>query len=115
MEIVDPATGEVHTTAPRSGPQDGGLETTLTRWADECHAQGGTVVLAHFPVPNGEAAALIATGRLDGVEEHIRTRAGTAWPGPADHRHGGADHVGFLLDPLVEARRTLLQRLPRRP
>ncbi|MDX6744798.1 CehA/McbA family metallohydrolase [Actinocorallia sp. A-T 12471] len=46
----------------------GGMETTLSRWADECHAQGGTVVLAHFPVPNGEAAALIATGRLDGVE-----------------------------------------------
>ncbi|GAA1781606.1 CehA/McbA family metallohydrolase [Actinomadura chokoriensis] len=46
----------------------GGLETTLAHWADECRAQGGTVVLAHFPVPNGEAAALIATGRLDGVE-----------------------------------------------
>lgn len=46
----------------------GGLETTLSRWADECHAQGGTVVLAHFPVPNGEAAALLATGRLDAVE-----------------------------------------------
>jgi hypothetical protein len=46
----------------------GGLETTLSHWADECHAQGGTVVLAHFPVPNGEAAALIATGRLDAVE-----------------------------------------------
>jgi hypothetical protein len=46
----------------------GGLETTLSHWADECHAQGGTVVLAHFPVPNGESAALIATGRLDAVE-----------------------------------------------
>lgn len=46
----------------------GGLETTLSHWADECHAQGGTVVLAHFPVPNGECAALIATGRLDAVE-----------------------------------------------
>ena len=46
----------------------GGLETTLSSWADECHAQGGTVVLAHFPVPNGEAAALLATGRLDAVE-----------------------------------------------
>lgn len=46
----------------------GGLETTLSHWADECRAQGGTVVLAHFPVPNGETAALIATGRLDGVE-----------------------------------------------
>lgn len=46
----------------------GGLETTLSRWADECHAQGGTVVLAHFPVPYGETAALLATGRLDAVE-----------------------------------------------
>jgi hypothetical protein len=46
----------------------GGLETTLSHWADECHAKGGTVVLAHFPVPNGESAALIATGRLDAVE-----------------------------------------------
>ncbi|RGA06082.1 hypothetical protein DI270_004750 [Microbispora triticiradicis] len=46
----------------------GGLETTLSHWADECREQGGTVVLAHFPVPNGEAAALLATGRLDAVE-----------------------------------------------
>lgn len=46
----------------------GGLETTLSRWADECRAQGGTVVLAHFPVPYGETAALLATGRLDAVE-----------------------------------------------
>jgi hypothetical protein len=46
----------------------GGLETTLSHWADECHAQGGTVILAHFPVPNGETAALIATRRLDAVE-----------------------------------------------
>ena len=46
----------------------GGLATTLSHWADECHAQGGTVVLAHFPVPYGETAALLATGRLDAVE-----------------------------------------------
>lgn len=46
----------------------GGLMTTLSRWADECHQQGGTVVLAHFPVPYGETAALLATGRLDAVE-----------------------------------------------
>ncbi|RBQ15141.1 hypothetical protein DP939_36630 [Spongiactinospora rosea] len=46
----------------------GGLETTLSHWADECHEQGGTVVLAHFPVPDGEAAALLATDRLDAVE-----------------------------------------------
>lgn len=46
----------------------GGLATTLSHWADECRAQGGTVVLAHFPVPYGETAALLATGRLDAVE-----------------------------------------------
>lgn len=44
------------------------LETTLARWADECRAQGGTVVLPHIPTPNGEPAALIATGRVDAVE-----------------------------------------------
>jgi hypothetical protein len=46
----------------------GTLEVTLAHWADECHRQGGTVVLPHIPVPNGEPAALIATGRVDAVE-----------------------------------------------
>ena len=46
----------------------GSMETTLSRWADEAHAQGGYVISPHFPNPNGEPAALIATGRLDGVE-----------------------------------------------
>ncbi|MBM3935038.1 MAG: hypothetical protein FJ319_12190 [SAR202 cluster bacterium] len=46
----------------------GPMETTLSYWADEAHAQGGWVVQPHFPNPNGEAAALIATGRLDGIE-----------------------------------------------
>jgi hypothetical protein len=45
-----------------------GLETTLSRWADETRAQGGVTVLAHFPVPNGEAATLIATERVDALE-----------------------------------------------
>ncbi|MDT0186050.1 CehA/McbA family metallohydrolase [Microbacterium sp. ARD31] len=45
-----------------------GLETTLSRWADETRAQGGITVLAHFPVPNGEAATLIATKRIDAIE-----------------------------------------------
>jgi hypothetical protein len=44
------------------------LETTLAQWADACHAQGGTVVIPHLPAPNGEPAALIATGRADAVE-----------------------------------------------
>ena len=46
----------------------GAMETTLSHWADEAHAQGGYVINPHFPIPNGEPAALIATGRLDGVE-----------------------------------------------
>jgi hypothetical protein len=46
----------------------GTLETTMAAWADETHRQGGTVILPHLPTPNGEPAALIATGRIDGVE-----------------------------------------------
>ena len=46
----------------------GSMEITLSEWADQCHAQGGFVISPHFPNPNGEPAALIATGRLDGVE-----------------------------------------------
>ena len=46
----------------------GNLETTLSHWADACHAQGGTVVIPHIPDPNCEPAVLIATGRADAVE-----------------------------------------------
>jgi hypothetical protein len=53
---------------PPEGEVGGTLEVTLAHWADECHRQGGTVVLPHIPVPNGEPAALIATGRVDAVE-----------------------------------------------
>ena len=53
---------------PSEAELGGTLETTLSAWADACHAQGGTVILPHFPNPNGEPAALIATGRADAVE-----------------------------------------------
>ncbi len=46
----------------------GTMETTLSDWADRAHAQGGYVINPHFPNPNGEPAALVATGRLDAVE-----------------------------------------------
>jgi len=49
------------------------LETTLSHWADACHAQVGTVVIPHIPNPNGEPAALIATGRADAVEMLIHS------------------------------------------
>jgi len=53
---------------PSEAELGGTLETTLCHWADACHAQGGTVIIPHFPNPNGEPAALIATGRADAVE-----------------------------------------------
>jgi hypothetical protein len=56
------------TDGPGEGEIGGAMETTLSHWADEAHAQGGYVISPHFPNPNGEPATLIATGRLDGIE-----------------------------------------------
>ncbi len=53
---------------PDEAELGGTLEITMSDWADQCHAQGGTVILPHLPNPNGEPAALIATGRADAVE-----------------------------------------------
>lgn len=53
---------------PSEAELGGPLETTLSHWADQAHSQGAYVISPHFPMPNGEPAALIATGRLDGVE-----------------------------------------------
>ena len=50
------------------GGLGGTMDTTLTYWADECHAQGGTVVSAHFWGFSREVVVLVATGRLDGLE-----------------------------------------------
>ena len=46
------------------------MEITLSDWADQARAQGATVVAPHFAGLNGETAALVATGRLSGVEMH---------------------------------------------
>ena len=53
---------------PDEAELGGALDATLSDWADRTHAQGGTVVVAHFPIPNGEPAVLVATGRADAVE-----------------------------------------------
>ena len=56
------------TAGPSEAEMGAGLEATLSDWADRCHVQGGTVVIPHLPQPDGEPAALIATGRADAVE-----------------------------------------------
>jgi hypothetical protein len=56
------------TDGPDEGELGGALDATLSDWADRAHGQGGTVVAAHFPNPNGEPAVLVATGRADAVE-----------------------------------------------
>ena len=53
---------------PNEGELGGIMQTTMSHWADAAHAQGGRVVIPHFPHPNGEPATLIATGRVDAVE-----------------------------------------------
>jgi hypothetical protein len=53
---------------PAEAEMGGTLEVTLSDWADQCHAQGGTVIIPHLPFPNGEPATLIATGRADAVK-----------------------------------------------
>ncbi len=56
------------TDGPSEGELGGALESTLSDWADQAHAQDATVIIPHFPVPNGEQAVLAATGRADAVE-----------------------------------------------
>ena len=53
---------------PGEAELGGTLEIPMSDWADQCHAQGGSVVIPHLPNPNGEPATLIATGRADAVE-----------------------------------------------
>ena len=52
----------------------------LTEWARQCRAQGGVVVLPHFPNPRMEGAAAIVDGSIDAVEM-------TAW----GNLYGGID------------------------
>ena len=56
------------TDGPGPAEVGGGMESTLSHWADATHAQGGYVIKPHFPSRRTELNALIATDRLDGVE-----------------------------------------------
>ncbi len=55
-----------------SGPDEAALGdpvgVLLMEWAERCKAQGGVVVLPHFPNPRCENAADLITGSIDGVE-----------------------------------------------
>ncbi|HSV73030.1 MAG TPA: CehA/McbA family metallohydrolase [Chthonomonadales bacterium] len=44
------------------------VDILLTEWARQCRAQGGLVILPHFPNPRAEHAAAILSGEIDGVE-----------------------------------------------
>lgn len=44
------------------------VEVLLTEWARQCKAQGGLVVLPHFPNPRAEHAASVISGDIDAVE-----------------------------------------------
>ncbi|NIM94035.1 MAG: hypothetical protein GTO18_10045 [Anaerolineales bacterium] len=59
---------------PGEAELGGTMETTLSHWADACHEQGGTVIIPHFPNPNCEPPALIATGRADAVEMLVHNK-----------------------------------------
>lgn len=63
------------TDGPSEAEVGAALEATESEWADRCHEQDGTVVIPHFPVPNGEPATLIATGRADAIEMIVQQRA----------------------------------------
>ncbi|MDE2857188.1 MAG: CehA/McbA family metallohydrolase [Chloroflexota bacterium] len=56
------------TGGPGEAELGGGLDITMSHWADAARAQGATVILPHLPTPNAESAALVATGRADAVE-----------------------------------------------
>jgi hypothetical protein len=63
------------TDGPIEAELGGWLETTVSDWADRCHEQQGTVVIPHFPLPNGEPAVLIATERADAIEMIVQREA----------------------------------------
>ncbi len=63
------------TDGPNEAELGAWLETTMSHWADRAHELGATVVIPHFPLPNGEPAVLIATRRADAVEMIVQRHA----------------------------------------
>jgi hypothetical protein len=76
--------GRVIAPMTTGGPDESALgdpvDILLTEWARQCHAQGGLVVIPHFPNPRAEHAAAIIEGEADAIEM-------TAW----GNLYGGID------------------------
>jgi len=57
------------------GAPEGRIGQAITEllgdWADQCHAAGGLVVGAHFPLPFAEIAADIVAGQIDALEMQV--------------------------------------------
>ncbi|MHB9031499.1 MAG: CehA/McbA family metallohydrolase [Anaerolineae bacterium] len=64
--------GRVIAPMTTGGPDESAIgdpvDMLLTEWARQCKAQGGLVVLPHFPNPRAEHAASIVEGEIDAVE-----------------------------------------------
>lgn len=64
--------GRIITPMTTGGPDESALgdpiDVLLTEWARQCRAQGGLVVLPHFPDPRAEHAASIVHGDIDALE-----------------------------------------------
>jgi hypothetical protein len=64
--------GKIIAPMTTGGPDESALgdpiEILLTEWARQCKAQGGLVVLPHFPNPRAEHAATIVGGEVDAIE-----------------------------------------------
>jgi len=76
--------GRVIAPMTSGGPDESALgdpvDVLLTEWARQCRAQGGIVILPHFPNPRAEHAAAVISGDIEGVEM-------TAW----SNLYGGID------------------------
>lgn len=53
---------------PEESAMGDAVDCLLSDWAKQCRAQGGLVVLPHFPLPRAENATALLNGLVDGVE-----------------------------------------------
>jgi hypothetical protein len=64
--------GRIITPMTTGGPDESAIgdavSVLLSEWAQQCHKQGGLVVLPHFPDPRAEHAASIVNGDVDALE-----------------------------------------------